>query len=100
MDSKIPTKALKWYHPRRLGLTREYCGGIVAGFGIGIATIALAADHQDIRPGWTLVVIAGLVFMSIGSYMARSSRSNGLFRSPEEGAEQSSGDEKNSRKCL
>ncbi len=60
----------KWYHLRRVRLTREYCAGTIAGFGLGIVMMAWATGLNIIHPGWTWVVIPGFALISIGSYVA------------------------------
>ncbi len=62
---------VKWYHLRRLKLTGEYFGGIIAGFGMGIAVLACLMNDFAMPPYWHLYIVAGLAFMAIGSGIAR-----------------------------
>jgi hypothetical protein len=66
-DDKI---VLKWYHVRRVRLTREYSGGILAGFGCGVAIAASLVHIDAIREYWGLIGIFGLAVSTIGAYMA------------------------------
>ena len=68
MTSEKEKIVLKWYHPRCLGFTGEYYAGIIAGFGLGIVFMASVPNQYLIDPGW---IVAGLVLMCIGSFMAR-----------------------------
>jgi hypothetical protein len=66
METEINNKTkFKWYHFRRLRITREYCAGTIAGFGLGIVIVTWAADL--LIHGWTLIFILGLALISIGS---------------------------------
>jgi hypothetical protein len=56
---KIP---LKWYTIRRIRLTGEYTGGVMAGFGLGIALIASFRPF----PGSSLVMVFGFLLSPIG----------------------------------
>jgi hypothetical protein len=65
MDTKPDKIKLKWYHIRRLKLTGEYCGGLLAGFGMGIVTMAsIIGSH------FVTLVIPGFLLISIGGFMA------------------------------
>jgi hypothetical protein len=65
--AKIP---LKWYHVRRVRLTTEYVGGIVAGFGLGLATTAYLMSHDAVREYWVLMQLGGLALIAIGGFVA------------------------------
>ena len=71
MSSENGKVVLKWYDPRRLGLTGEYWAGIIAGFGIGIVFMASVPNQYLIDPAWLL---AGLVLTSIGGFIAHESK--------------------------
>ncbi len=70
MGDKQNESKLKWYHPRRLGLTAEYVGGIIAGFGFGIMIVAYVMIQNLIPPYWHLIMIFGLAFIPIGATIA------------------------------
>jgi hypothetical protein len=53
---------LKWYGIR-LQLTQQYCAGVVAGFGLGVVTMACTIG----RPDWMVLLIPGFVLITIGS---------------------------------
>lgn len=84
-NPKIPTSRLKRYSSRRLELTRDYCSGVTAGFGLGIVTMACV-----VRSGWTWLIIPGFVLISIGSFIARSAHAAGI---PVSSVEASIGDQ-------
>jgi hypothetical protein len=61
---------LKWYTIRRVRLTREYVGGILAGFGGGVVTVASLTTVDSIRDYWVLIRLLGFMVLSVGAYMA------------------------------
>jgi hypothetical protein len=70
MNSEKPARMLKWCHLNNLGLTRNYCAGIIAGFGLGVVVTVLVGDLNVVHPGWTWIIIPAFMLISIGSYMA------------------------------
>ncbi|MFZ1934755.1 MAG: hypothetical protein WCB27_12635 [Thermoguttaceae bacterium] len=70
MPSEKEKIELKWYHLRRVRLTREYVGGVLAGFGGGIATTAFLIQYEFLHSYWVLIKIGGLFLVSIGAFMA------------------------------
>ncbi|MBN1393533.1 MAG: hypothetical protein JW959_00685 [Pirellulales bacterium] len=66
-EEKIP---LRWRHIRCIRLTPECIGGILAGFGIGIAIANSLANVESFRSNTVLVVIGGLFLATIGSLLA------------------------------
>ncbi len=58
---------LRWYHLRCIKLTGEYGGGILAGFGLGISTMAVAFKSFD---GWSLIMLLGMALIPIGGSIA------------------------------
>jgi len=70
MNTEDQRKTLRWYHLRRYGLTVEYYGGIIAGFGLGIivgSTLLIKIiEYKHIG-----IIVPGLMLMAIGSSMAR-----------------------------
>jgi hypothetical protein len=71
MPSEKEKIDLKWYHLRCHGVTGEYYGGIIAGFGMGIAVLACLMSEYAMPPYWHICIVAGLAFMAIGSGIAR-----------------------------
>ena len=71
MNAETKKTNLKWYHLRRLGLTGEYCAGILGGFGLGMVLMAYATRDYLIGSGWTLVVIPGFAMIALGSGIQR-----------------------------
>jgi hypothetical protein len=67
MDTDTKRTRLKWYHPYRLGLTGEYCAGILGGFGLGLVVMALLARDFLAGSGWGLVIIPGFAMIALGS---------------------------------
>jgi hypothetical protein len=61
---------LKWYHLRRVKLTREYLGGVLAGFGGGTAVMSGLVYCDSVRDYWILIRILGFSLLSIGAFMA------------------------------
>jgi hypothetical protein len=70
MPSEKEKIELKWYHLRRVRLTREYVGGVLVGFGGGIATTASLIQYEFLHSYWVLISIGGLFLVSIGAFMA------------------------------
>jgi F0F1-type ATP synthase assembly protein I len=54
---------LRWYHLRRIQLTGEYVGGVLAGFGLGIWI--MAAVFKSFAD-WPLIMLLGLLLVPIG----------------------------------
>ena len=74
MPNEKDKSVLKWYQPRRLGLTGEYCGGIIAGCGVGIAVLAYLMSIDFMPPYWHHFIVVGLILMATGSGIARHSQ--------------------------
>jgi hypothetical protein len=70
MPSEKGKIKLKWYTLRRVKLTREYAGGLLAGFGGGAAIMSLLVNCDSLRDSWTLIRILGFFLLSLGSFMA------------------------------
>ncbi|MGD0516291.1 MAG: hypothetical protein ABSA26_02040 [Thermoguttaceae bacterium] len=68
MDSDSDKTKLKWYQMRRsrIRLTGEYCGGLIAGFGVGIMLMPLVTSSHFIR----LVFILGIALAITGDFIA------------------------------
>jgi hypothetical protein len=71
VTTETNSTALKWYNPHRLGMTKEYCGRIIAGFGLGVMLLAYAMNLRLIPPYWNMMMIFGLIFMAVGVSIAR-----------------------------
>jgi predicted signal transduction protein with EAL and GGDEF domain len=71
-DSHPKKIKLRWYHIRRVKVTGEYLGGVLAGFGCGIALMAVLTTPFT---GWSFVLLFGGVLSSIGSYIALHAQS-------------------------
>ena len=71
MNTETKKAELKWYHIRRLGLTREYCAGTIAGFGFGIMILAFAVDHNVIPTCWNMIMVIGAILLSVGLSMEK-----------------------------
>ena len=71
MANETNKTELRWYHIRRTRLTREYAGGILAGFGLG-CIVTMYLFHKNILPFelWIL----GFILIAIGSTMALSAQ--------------------------
>jgi F0F1-type ATP synthase assembly protein I len=54
---------LRWYHLRRIKLTGDYVGGVLAGFGLGIWIMAVAFKSFA---GWSLIMLLGMLLLPIG----------------------------------
>lgn len=71
MASEQEKKPLKWYTLRRVKLTGEYLGGLIAGFGGGVGLMSMIFGQQFILfwVGMLLVYIgAGLAFHTQDRY--------------------------------
>ena len=66
-DEKI---LLKWYHVRRVRLTREYLGGLVAGLGLGIVIMAALAECDFLRDYPVSIQFLGFVLIPVGVSVA------------------------------
>jgi hypothetical protein len=66
MNTQPKKIELKWYHIRRVVMTGEYCGGLIAGFGGGILIMV-----SVLRPsGWSLLEVIGLGLIPLGASIA------------------------------
>jgi hypothetical protein len=61
---------LRWYHLRRLKLTREYVGGLLAGLGGGIELTSALVYCDSIHGYWALIRILGLAVLAVGVSVA------------------------------
>jgi hypothetical protein len=61
---------LKWYHLRRVKLTREYIGGVLAGFGGGMVLTSTLVHCDSIRGYWALIQVFGLAMLAVGASLA------------------------------
>jgi hypothetical protein len=71
MDNETTSMNMKWYDIRRLRMTREYVGGIIAGFGLGLVILSYLMNSKLIPPYWNIIMVLGFNFMWIGVCMAR-----------------------------
>lgn len=61
-------KALKWYHIRRVKLTPQYLGGVLAGIGVGVLLSQWAAYRGFYEVGiWRL---AAFFLITVGGFLA------------------------------
>jgi F0F1-type ATP synthase assembly protein I len=67
MHTEEEKRPLKWYHLRRVRLTREYLAGVIAGFGIGVSLMAVVFTPFV---GYYLLYLVGLGIVGIGSGLA------------------------------
>jgi hypothetical protein len=67
MADKQEKIVLKWYHLRRVKLTREYLGGTFAGFGGGLMMASALAHYEG---ALVLSQLVGLCLLSLGAGMA------------------------------
>jgi hypothetical protein len=71
MGAKKDPIVLKWYHFRRIEWTREYLGGNLSGFGLGVIIMAYA-NHEQLIPDdwfWPVLILAGAL-SSLGQFIA------------------------------
>ena len=70
MATKTRQIRLKWYTLRRVRVTGEYGGGILAGFGMGIALSAYLAIFDVARTYLSVMWLPGLGLIAIGGFVA------------------------------
>ncbi len=70
LDDKQEESESKWYQrfPR---FTGEYCGGIIAGFGLGMAILTCAMEYDCIRDFSSLILTFGVFIAGGGAEIAR-----------------------------
>jgi hypothetical protein len=61
---------LKWYHVRRVKLTREYVGGLLAGFGGGMVLTSALVYCDSLHGFWAPIRVLGLAMLAIGASLA------------------------------
>ena len=61
---------LRWYHIRRILMTGEYIGGIIAGFGLGVMLTAYALIYEIIPHYPGTITCFGTIVAAVGSTIA------------------------------
>ncbi len=70
MNNEANRTRPRWYQLRwRWMPPGGYYGGFVGGFGLGIMTLALAAEEDWVRPTSNRVFALGAAIMLIGNYV-------------------------------
>jgi hypothetical protein len=70
MNTEANTTRSKWYRIDRIKLTGEYCGGMIAGLGLGMVVVARLGEREDLQSHWPLAIFAGFVLIAVGTTVA------------------------------